>query len=53
VIHPGRVRGLGAPKRTEKEIAEAIEKHLTENGFDQMDATLQKIRSRIKKYNLG
>jgi hypothetical protein len=53
VIHPGRDRGRGEPKRTEVEIIGRVREHLEANGLQEMDAELLRIRKRIEKYDLG
>lgn len=53
VIHPGRNRGLGPPKRPMGEIVADVRGHLKSRFDRDVDAELRRIRDRIRKYRLA
>jgi hypothetical protein len=53
VLHPGRVRGCGEPRKPESEIAADVRKHLRKTFDREADSELHRIRERIKKYRLA
>ncbi len=53
VVHPGRVRGLGKPKKSVAELTGLITTHLQSLDSAGTDEELARIRDRIQKYELG
>lgn len=53
VLHPGRNRGLGPPKRPERNIVADVQRHLKSKLDRDADVELRRIRDRIRKYRLA
>ena len=53
VLHPGRNRGLGKPKRPQADIEADVKQHFKSKFDKTADIELRRIRERIRKYRLA
>ena len=50
ILHPGRRRGMGKARISTHQIEKKVQSHLGKTATENVDAELQRIASRVKKY---